>query len=116
MLYREIIAVCSEIHTKHTNTLCVQNVELYIKTQSVPRSRHSPLIKTILLMMYDKKVTVSSESHTKDINAMYSPVRTLECQTWRYVNQPVGFKSLTQLPQLLRLFSVCDEGMKLRKL
>ena len=38
MLYREIIAVCSEIHTKHINTLCVQNVELYIKTQSVPRS------------------------------------------------------------------------------
>jgi len=22
MLYREIIAVCSEIHTKHKNTLC----------------------------------------------------------------------------------------------
>jgi len=28
MLYREIIAVCSKIHTKHINTLCVQNVEL----------------------------------------------------------------------------------------
>ena len=28
MLYTEIIAVCSEIHTKHTNTLCGQNVEL----------------------------------------------------------------------------------------
>jgi hypothetical protein len=27
MLYREIIAVCSEIHTKHTNTLCGQNGE-----------------------------------------------------------------------------------------
>ena len=27
MLYREIIAVCSEIHTKHTNTMCGQNVE-----------------------------------------------------------------------------------------
>jgi len=27
MLYREIIAVCSEIHTKHLNTLCGQNVE-----------------------------------------------------------------------------------------
>jgi hypothetical protein len=26
MLYREIIAVCSEIHTKHKNTLCGQNV------------------------------------------------------------------------------------------
>jgi len=24
MLYREIIAVCSEIHTKHINTLCGQ--------------------------------------------------------------------------------------------
>ena len=22
MLYKEIIAVCSEIHTKHVNTLC----------------------------------------------------------------------------------------------
>jgi len=30
MLYREIIAVCSEIHTKHINTLCGLNVELLI--------------------------------------------------------------------------------------
>jgi len=29
MLYREIIAVCSQIHTKHTNTLRGQNVELF---------------------------------------------------------------------------------------
>jgi len=28
MLYREIIAVCSETHIKHINTLCVQNVQL----------------------------------------------------------------------------------------
>jgi len=64
MFYREIIAVCSEIHTKHINTLCGQNVEfvnvkpavhivttalwrvlykeLYIKIQSVPRSKHTP--------------------------------------------------------------------------
>jgi len=28
MLYREIIPVCSQIHTKHTNTQCGQNVEL----------------------------------------------------------------------------------------
>ena len=25
MLYREIIVVCSQIHTKHINTLCGQN-------------------------------------------------------------------------------------------
>jgi len=28
MLYREIIAVCSQIHTKHKNTVFGQNVEL----------------------------------------------------------------------------------------
>jgi len=28
MLCSEIVAVCSQIHTKHTNTLCGQNVEL----------------------------------------------------------------------------------------
>jgi len=33
MLYREIIAVCSQIHTKHTNTLCGQNVE-FVKVKS----------------------------------------------------------------------------------
>jgi hypothetical protein len=27
MQYSEIITVCSEIHTKHINTLCGQNVE-----------------------------------------------------------------------------------------
>ena len=30
MLYSEIIAVCSQIHTKHINALCGQNVELLI--------------------------------------------------------------------------------------
>ena len=28
MLFREIIAVCSQIHTKQINTTCGQNVEL----------------------------------------------------------------------------------------
>ena len=27
MMYREIIAVCSQIHTKHINTLCGQKME-----------------------------------------------------------------------------------------
>ena len=28
MLCREIITVCSHIHTKHINTVCGQNIEL----------------------------------------------------------------------------------------
>jgi hypothetical protein len=51
MLKREIIADCSEIHTKHLNTLGAErrilNVklvgnELHIKIQPVPRSKHIP--------------------------------------------------------------------------
>jgi hypothetical protein len=37
MLYSEMIAVCSEIHTKHTNTLCGQNVELLNVKLVVPK-------------------------------------------------------------------------------
>jgi hypothetical protein len=51
MLYSEIIAVYSEIHTKRINTVCGQNVEflvlnivvpIVVKVQSVPRSKHTP--------------------------------------------------------------------------
>ena len=69
MLYREIIAVCSEIHTKHINTLCGQKVELYTKIQSVPRSKHTPsrLYKPV---SYRKIIAVRSEIHTKHINTL----------------------------------------------
>jgi hypothetical protein len=51
MLYREIIAVCSQIHTKHINTLCGQNVELLnvklavhiVTTTDVTHSDHRAL-------------------------------------------------------------------------
>jgi hypothetical protein len=58
MLYREIIAVCSQIHTKHINTLCGQNVELlnvklavHILTTGLKllpaRSSHKPITHCI---------------------------------------------------------------------
>jgi len=40
MLYREIIAVCSQIHTKHTNTLWGQNVEFVNVKPGVTSSDH----------------------------------------------------------------------------
>jgi len=43
MLYREIIAVCSEMHTKRINTLCGQNVELLNVTPDGTYSIHRPL-------------------------------------------------------------------------
>ena len=43
MLYREIIAVCSEIHTKPIKTLCVQNVEIFSAETGGTYSNHSYL-------------------------------------------------------------------------
>ena len=77
MLYREIIAVCSQIHTKHKYTVG-QNVELYIKTQSVPRSKHSAsVIKTNQLMLYREIIAVCSEIHTKHKNTLCGAERRI---------------------------------------
>jgi hypothetical protein len=55
MLYRVIVAVCSEIYTKHINTVCGQNVELinvklvvHIVTTGL-QSVLNPLTNTITL-------------------------------------------------------------------
>jgi len=43
----------------------------YVRTQLVSRSKHSTsVIKTNLFTVYKVNVTVSSESHAKQINAM----------------------------------------------
>jgi hypothetical protein len=44
MLYREIIAVCSEIHTKHINALCGQNIE-FVNVKPVDVSRNQQALK-----------------------------------------------------------------------
>ena len=78
MLYGEIIAVCSQIHTKHINTLCGQNVELYKKTQSVPRSKHSVSVtKTRQLTLYREIIAVCSQIHTKHTNSLCG--QNVEC-------------------------------------
>jgi len=76
MLYREIIAVCSEIHTKHTNTRCGQNVEL-LNVESVGKysdhwavKSYISVIKTSQLMLYREIIAVFSEIHTKHTNTL----------------------------------------------
>jgi len=64
MLYREIIAVCSEIHIKHIT-------QITFKYQSVPRSKHSvSVIKTSQLMLYREIIAVCSEIHTEHTNTV----------------------------------------------
>jgi len=76
MLYRGIVAVCSQIHTKHINTLCGQNVELlnvklavHIVTTGLQRVK-SQLYKPVRLMLYRGIVAVCSQIHTKHINTL----------------------------------------------
>jgi hypothetical protein len=52
MLYREIIAVCSEIHTKHINTLCGQNVEFVNVKPGGTYSNHWALEGAVLIDTY----------------------------------------------------------------
>jgi hypothetical protein len=60
MLYKEIIAVCSQIRTKH------------IKTQFVSRSKHSAsVINTSQLMLY--REIIGSQIHTKHIKNQSVP-------------------------------------------
>jgi hypothetical protein len=118
MLYREIIAVCSEIHTKHINTLCRQKVEfvnvipagLYISIFSPYRAVNTPVsvINTSLLMLYREIIAVCSEIHTKHVNTLcrqkvefvnvkpaglyisiFSPYRAVNTPRLSYKNQSV---------------------------
>jgi hypothetical protein len=70
MLYREIIAVCSEIHTKHINTLCGQNVAFKDSVRTAQYTHSVSIIKTSELMLYREIIAVCSEIHTKHINTL----------------------------------------------
>jgi hypothetical protein len=84
MPYSEIIAVYSQIHKKHINTLCCQNV---------PRSEHTvSVIKTSQLVLYSEVIAVCSQIHIKHINALcgqnvprsehtVSVIKTSQCYT-----------------------------------
>jgi len=76
MLYREIIAVCSQIQTKHINTLCGQSVEYMNVKAGGTYSDHwavkgyLSIIKTSQLMLYREIIAVCSQIHTKHINTL----------------------------------------------
>ena len=65
MLYSEIVAVCSQIHTKHINTLCGQNVEC--RTYRAVKAHFISVTKTSQLMLYREIIAVCSEIYTKHI-------------------------------------------------
>ena len=72
MLYREIIAVCSEIHTKHINTaVWAERRIIYKYPVRTAQQTHTVLVtQTSQLMLYREIMAVCSEIHTKHINTV----------------------------------------------
>jgi hypothetical protein len=66
---------CTMFSAKWVESPLKKDSNLFYMTQRVPRCKHTPLRlhKTNILKMYDAKVAVSSEIHTKHINAMWAP-------------------------------------------
>ena len=65
MLYRGIMAVCSEIHTKHINTPCWQNVELLnVKLTVHIVTQYKKTAFSVLLEPHNvnKKISLAFES------------------------------------------------------
>jgi len=114
MLYREIIPVCSHIHTKHINTQCGQNVELYIKTQSVPCSKHSvSVIKTSQLMLYREIIAVCSQIYTKHINTLCGQnvgLLNLTAGGTYIFHWPLNCYIFTTKFSVWRYMTLCDHG------
>jgi hypothetical protein len=76
MLYREIIAVCSQIHTKHINTLCGQNVEFVNVSPNGIESNHRALNFISVTYIYrhnsTKRAQDSSLFHTQVICVIWA--------------------------------------------
>jgi hypothetical protein len=81
MLYSEIIAVSSRIHTKHINILCGKNVEC--RTYRAVNTLRL-CYKTSQLILYSEIIAVCSEIHTKYINTLCG--QKVKCRTYRAVN------------------------------
>jgi hypothetical protein len=63
MLYSEIIAVCSQIHTKHINALCGQNVEFLYVEPGGTVSNHWALKSSDVILSIQSVVLLKSMSN-----------------------------------------------------
>jgi hypothetical protein len=92
MLYREIIAVCSQIHTKHTNALCGQNVELLnvkLAVHIVPTGLEGLIYMTRKFIPY-RAVNTSSCLKKQSVNAVNGNNRCLFSDPHKTANKLCG--------------------------
>ena len=73
MLYSEIIAGCSQIHTKHINTLCGQNVE-FVMLNLVVQTRCDNLIPGMALWKHNLLTCALAAAVAFEILSLWSYV------------------------------------------
>jgi len=93
MLYREIIAVCSEIHTKHINTLCRQNAEFV----NVQLAVHKTLSLFSLILFVNNNNIVQEQ---REISA--SVIERVK-HSWRRTTSTHGFSQYVGQPTVSQL-------------
>ena len=75
MLYRERTAVCSQIHTKHINALCGQNVELLNVKLAVNIVTNGPYSVNISSFCHTS-LTINLETSLQQTQFQLTAVRT----------------------------------------
>ena len=78
MLYREIIAVCSEIHTKHTNTVCGQNVQFLGVFAKFRKKATIISVMSVRLSLYP-----STRNHSAPTGQIF-----MKFDTWIFLENP----------------------------
>jgi hypothetical protein len=113
MLYSEIIAFCSQIHTEHINTLCGQNVEC--------RTYHA--VNTLLLGYKDQPFNAVHRNNRclfpdphKHINTLCG--QNVECRTYRSVNTlRLGYKNYSALhKEIIDFFRTVTQNLYLHRM
>jgi hypothetical protein len=66
----EVIAVCCEIRTKHTNTLCGQNAVYINPVRASQETHYVSATKPNRLMLFREIIAVYCENHTEHINTV----------------------------------------------
>ena len=100
MLYREIIAVCSQIHTKHITWI------IYKDPARTSQWTHSvSVIKTSQLMLYKEIIALCSQIHTKHITCIIYK-DTVRTGQWTH---SVSVIKTSQLMLYRDIIAVCSE-------